>query len=154
MSGKLHITEVGRVAIPAADQDRALAFYVDKLGFEKRVDETFADGQMQWIEVAPKGAPTAIALTPPMEGGPTSVDSGIIISTDDIEADHSALKEAGVDVDPEIARWARPCRRCSGSPTRAGTRCRSSNRSSSSWTKKWRSPAGGGASPRRIDFAG
>ncbi|TML03416.1 MAG: glyoxalase, partial [Actinobacteria bacterium] len=42
MSSKLHITEVGRVAIPAADQDRALAFYVDTLGFEKRVDETFA----------------------------------------------------------------------------------------------------------------
>ena len=32
MSSKLHITEVGRVAIPAADQDRALAFYVDTLG--------------------------------------------------------------------------------------------------------------------------
>ena len=63
---------------------------------------------MKWIEVAPKGAPTAIALTPPMEGGPTSVDSGIIISTNDIEADHSALKEAGVDVDPEIARWGAP----------------------------------------------
>jgi predicted enzyme related to lactoylglutathione lyase len=108
MSSKLHITEVGRVAIPAADQDRALAFYVDTLGFEKRVDETFADGQMRWIEVAPKGAPTAIALTPPMEGGPTSVDSGIIISTDDIEADHAALKDAGVDVDPEIARWGAP----------------------------------------------
>src|SRR5216110_3081657 len=103
MCGKLHITEVGRVAIPAADQDRALAFYVDKLRFEKRVDETFADGQMRWIEVAPKGAPTAIALTPPMEGGPTSVDSGIIISTD-----HAALKDAGVDVDPEIARWGAP----------------------------------------------
>jgi catechol 2,3-dioxygenase-like lactoylglutathione lyase family enzyme len=108
VSSKLHITEVGRVAIPAADQDRALSFYVDTLGFEKRVDETFADGKMRWIEVAPKGAPTAIALTPPMEGGPTSVDSGIIISTDDIEADHATLQAAGIDVDPEIARWGPP----------------------------------------------
>jgi predicted enzyme related to lactoylglutathione lyase len=37
-----------------------------------------------------------------------SVDSGIIISTDDIEADHASLKDAGVDVDPEIARWGPP----------------------------------------------
>ena len=81
---------------------------VDTLGFEVRSDDTFADGQMRWIEVAPKGAATAIALTPPMEGGPTSVDSGIIISTDDIEADHASLKDAGVDVDPEIARWGPP----------------------------------------------
>jgi catechol 2,3-dioxygenase-like lactoylglutathione lyase family enzyme len=108
MASKLHITEVGRVAIPASDQDRALAFYVDTLGFEVRSDDTFADGKMRWIEVAPVGGATAIALTPPMEGGPTAVDTGIVISSTDIEADHAALKAAGVDVDPEIARWGAP----------------------------------------------
>jgi hypothetical protein len=69
---------------------------------------------MRWIEVAPRGAATAIAITPPMEGGPTSVDSGIIISTDDIETDHATLKDAGVDVDAEIARMGARFRRCSG----------------------------------------
>jgi predicted enzyme related to lactoylglutathione lyase len=108
MAGKLHITEVGRVALPAADQDRALEFYIDTLGFELRVDETFADGQMRWIEVAPAGAATAIAITPPMEGGPAAVDTGIIISTGDIDADHETLKGAGVDVDAEIARMGKP----------------------------------------------
>ena len=108
MSSKLHITEVGRVAVPAVDQNRALAFYVDVLGFEVRSDETFADGKMRWIEVAPAGAATSIALTPPMEGGPTAVDTGIIISTSDIDADHAALQAAGVDVDPEVARWGDP----------------------------------------------
>jgi len=108
MSGKLHITEVGRVAVPAADQDAALDFYVDTLGFELRSDETFADGKMRWIEVAPAGAATAIALAPPLEGGPTAVDTGIIISSSDIEADHATLTAAGVDVDPEIARWGAP----------------------------------------------
>src|SRR5579871_1489413 len=108
MSGNLHISEIGRVAIPAADQDSALAFYRDTLGFEVRADDTFADGSMRWIEVAPVGAATSIAIAPPMEGGPTAVDSGIVLSSTDIEADHAALKAAGVDVDDEIARWGDP----------------------------------------------
>jgi predicted enzyme related to lactoylglutathione lyase len=108
MSSKLHITEVGRVAVPASDQDRALEFYVGTLGFELRSDVTFADGKMRWIEVVPSGSSTSIALTPPMDGAPTAVDTGIILSTSDIEADHASLKAAGVDVDPEIARWGDP----------------------------------------------
>jgi catechol 2,3-dioxygenase-like lactoylglutathione lyase family enzyme len=108
VSGKLHITEVGRVAVPAPDQDRALEFYRDTLGFELVSDETFADGQMRWIEVVPAGASTSIALTPPMQESPTAVDTGIILSTTDIEADHATLKAAGVDVDAEIARWGAP----------------------------------------------
>ena len=108
MSTSLHLTEIGRVAVPAADQDRALEFYVGTLGFELRSDETFADGKMRWIEVAPAGASTAIAIAPQMEDGPTAVDTGIVISTKDIEADHAALRAAGVDVDEEIARWGDP----------------------------------------------
>jgi predicted enzyme related to lactoylglutathione lyase len=108
MPGELHINAVGRVAIPASDQDRALEFYVGTLGFEVRADMSFADGKMRWIEVAPAGASTSIALAPPMEGGPTAVDTGIILSTSDIEADHATLKAAGVDVDAEIARWGDP----------------------------------------------
>ena len=105
---QLHITEIGRVALPSADLEKALDFYVGTLGFEKRMDETFAGGQMRWIEVVPPGSTTAIALAPPMPGGPTSVDSGIIISTDDIEADHKALKDSGVDVDDKVMRQEPP----------------------------------------------
>lgn len=108
MSKPLHITEIGQVAIPAADQDGAVEFYVGTLGFELHTDVTFADGKMRWIEVAPAGGTTRIALAPPMEGGPTAVDTGIIISTSDIAADHAALKSAGVDVDAEIADWGAP----------------------------------------------
>lgn len=108
MSGNLHITEVGRVAVPASDQDRALEFYVGTLGFELRSDVTFAEGRMRWIEVVPAGSSTSIALTSPMDGGPSAVDTGIILSSTDIEADHATLKAAGADVDAEIARWGDP----------------------------------------------
>jgi catechol 2,3-dioxygenase-like lactoylglutathione lyase family enzyme len=108
MSGNLHITEVGRVAVPASDQDQALTFYTGTLGFELRADVTFADGKMRWIEVVPAGSKTSIALTPPIEGGPTAVDTGIVLSTTDIDSDHATLKAAGVDVDPEVARWGAP----------------------------------------------
>ena len=105
---QLHLTEIGRVAIPAADQDKAVEFYRDTLGFAVRMDETFAGGQMRWIEVVPPGRTTGIALAPPMEEGPTAVETGIIISSEDIEADHAALKDAGIEVDDEIMRHDPP----------------------------------------------
>ena len=102
------ITHIKFVSIPVRDQNRALDFYTEKLGFEVLTDVTFADGQMRWIEVVPSGSSTSIALTPPMDGGPTAVDTGIILSTSDIDADHATLKAAGVDIDPEVARWGDP----------------------------------------------
>src|SRR5207247_9496360 len=102
ISAKLHITAIGRVAIPAVDQDRALEFYVGTLGFELRSDVAFADGRMRWIEVAPAGGSTAIAIAPPMEGGPTAVDTGIVISSGNIEPDHAELKAAGVAAAHEV----------------------------------------------------
>lgn len=108
MAAKLHISEVGRVVVPATDQEAALEFYTGKLGFEVRADVTFDDGNMRWIEVAPPGGGTGIALFPPMEGEPTSRATGIILSSSDIDADHAALREAGVDVDPEVSRMEPP----------------------------------------------
>ncbi len=43
-----------------------------------------------------------------MQGGPTAVDTGIILSSTSIDADHAALKALGVDVDPEVVRWGAP----------------------------------------------
>jgi predicted enzyme related to lactoylglutathione lyase len=105
---KLNIQEVGRVTVPSADQDKALEFYVETLGFEKTVDETFAGGQMRWVEVVPPGSKTAIALTPPMGEFQPGRQTGIIISTSDVEADHKALKDAGADVDDEVQNMGPP----------------------------------------------
>ena len=105
---QLNLTKIGRVAVPTDDSERSLQFYRDTLGFEVQADETFADGQMRWIEVTPAGGGTAIAIAPPPPGKPTAVETGIIIESKDIEADHATLKDAGIDVDPEIARYGPP----------------------------------------------
>ncbi len=62
------LSHISLICIPMTDQDAALAFYTDHLGMELRVNEPFADGAMRWIEVAPPGAQTTIALAPPPQG--------------------------------------------------------------------------------------
>jgi catechol 2,3-dioxygenase-like lactoylglutathione lyase family enzyme len=104
------ITEIGTVFVPVADQDRSLEFYVDELGFEKRVDFVYG-GQHRWIEVAPPGAAIAIALVPPSEGASAGGDvARCAFAAADIEALHASLRSRGVDVDAEIGRTgtARP----------------------------------------------
>ena len=105
---KLNLHQVGRVAITVADTDRAIDFYVGTLGFEKTVDESMGHG-MRWVEVAVGGSPTTIALAPPPQGTDAGgAQTGIIIDSSDVDADHAALQAAGVDVDDEIARWGDP----------------------------------------------
>lgn len=95
-----HITRVGTVVVPVSDQDRALEFYVGKLGFEKRVDGLYGDGE-RWVEVAPPGATTTIALVPE-QGAPAGVE--VSFATQDAEADHAELQARGVDADAELIR--------------------------------------------------
>src|SRR5262249_59710004 len=74
------IVDVRTVGVPVTDQQRALAFYVDTLGFEKRLDVPFGDGK-RWIEVAPAGATTTLALVPAHEGVPAGGGKGIRLTT-------------------------------------------------------------------------
>ena len=93
--------------IPSADQDRAIEFYVDSLGFEKRTDVPFGD-QYRWVEVYPPSGTTGIALAPPRPGDATAVQTGITLTTDDIDATHAELRSRGVDVDAEVSRMGDP----------------------------------------------
>jgi catechol 2,3-dioxygenase-like lactoylglutathione lyase family enzyme len=105
---KTRINKVGTVVIPVSDQDRAIEFYVDTLGFEKRADVPFGEGY-RWVEVGPADAETTIAIVPPPPGKPTgNVETGIGLQTGDIDALHAELKERGVDVDDEVSRMGDP----------------------------------------------
>ena len=99
------ITDVRTVGIPVTDQDQALAFYVDRLGFEKRLDAPISP-TMRWIEVAPPGAATSIALTGDDDdaGLAAGTDTGIRFTVPDAEAEHAAMRDHGVTVS-EVMRW-------------------------------------------------
>ena len=102
------IGQINLVTIPATDQDRSIAFYVEKLGFEKRTDIPFG-GQYRWVEVYPPSGTAGIALAPPQPGSePTAKETGITLTTDDIEATHAHLRSEGVDVDAEVSRMGDP----------------------------------------------
>ena len=105
---KTRVNKIAAVIIPVADQDAALTFYCDKLGFEPRVDVPFGNGD-RWIEVGLGETPTTIALAPPHpEAKLGNRETGISLQTDDIDAYHAQLKDAGVDVDAEVQRMGGP----------------------------------------------
>ena len=102
------ISKIGTVIIPVSDQDRAIEFYVETLGFETRLDVPFGDGY-RWVEVAPADAATTIAIVPPPPGKPTgNVETGIALNTDEVDDVHADLKARGVDVDDEVSRMGDP----------------------------------------------
>jgi catechol 2,3-dioxygenase-like lactoylglutathione lyase family enzyme len=103
------LKEINLICIPCPDQQRAVDFYVGKLGFEKRTDLQFG-GDMRWIEVYPPSGTSGIALAPPPPGAEAKVgiETGITITTDDVDATHARLKDAGVDVDAEVSRYGDP----------------------------------------------
>ena len=94
------LIDVRTVAIVVRDQDAALAFYLDTIGFEKRLDAELGPG-MRWIEVAPPGASTSIALN---AGATPGSDTGIRFTVPDADAEHAAMRARGVNVG-EVLRW-------------------------------------------------
>ncbi len=98
------VTNIGVVMFAVADQDAALAFYTEKLGFEVRGDDRFGEhGEHRWLEVAPPGSTARLALNPPMGGQPGG--GGIGVETTDVLGEHRRLSAiGGIDVDPEPMR--------------------------------------------------
>ena len=96
------VTNIGVVMFTVADQDAALAFYTDKLGWEVRSDMRFGEGDAaRWLEVAPPTSTARLALNPPMAGEPGGGSIGV--ETKDVDAEHERLRGTeGVDVDAQL----------------------------------------------------
>ena len=95
------ITQLGRVIVPVSDQDAAIAFYRDTLGFTLTADVPFNEDD-RWVEVAPPRGGAAIALSRPQGDYQPGRMTGIALESADPAADHAELKGKGVDVDEQL----------------------------------------------------
>lgn len=103
-------THVQIVHVPVSDQDRAKDFYVDRLGMSVIADMTMGP-HGRWLQVAPSGAATTIALVPGDDSS-TPGSATLVFETTDIEADVAQLRKRGLDLPDEIEDmpWARAIR--------------------------------------------
>jgi catechol 2,3-dioxygenase-like lactoylglutathione lyase family enzyme len=92
------IDDVRTIGVKVTDQDRAVEFYVGVLGLEKRLDVPVQWLGGRWIEVAPTGARTTIALIPTGPGAATGVETQIRLATADAGALRDELRARGVTV--------------------------------------------------------
>src|SRR5919202_4251613 len=96
------VSDIAVAMFSVSDQDKAIAFYTEKLGYEVRSDMRFGEnGEMRWLEVAPPGSRARLALNPPMQGQPGGGSIGV--ETTDVQAEYDRLKAIeDVDVDADI----------------------------------------------------
>ena len=95
------INQLGRVIVPVSNQDQAIAFYTEKLGFSLTSDVPYGEGE-RWVEVTPPGGGAAIALTPPQGDYQPGRMTGIALGSADPRADHAEMKKMGIDVDDQL----------------------------------------------------
>ena len=95
------------IALVVDDYDRAIAFYVDALGFELREDRLLGavpgNAAKRWVVVAPPGAQTGLLLAQAANdaqrariGDQTGGRVGFFMHTDDFARDHAAMQAKGV----------------------------------------------------------
>ncbi|KJG07198.1 extradiol dioxygenase [Photobacterium angustum] len=89
------ISRVDTVSIPVSDQNQALKFYRDALGFEL-IRDHYSNNQKRWLQLAPRGAETTISLVTPFGGMEPGTVQGLVVQTDDIQLTHKELKQRGV----------------------------------------------------------
>jgi catechol 2,3-dioxygenase-like lactoylglutathione lyase family enzyme len=101
------VQDVTVVSIPVSDQERAKAFYVDTLGLELVRDDDSVPG-LRWIQVAPKAGTTSLTLVTWFESMAPGSLQGLVLSSDDLQADYEALRAAGVQFQgpPQQQPWA------------------------------------------------
>ncbi len=95
------------VSVPVRDQDRALAFWTEQVGFAVATDQPF-DGGQRWIELRIPGADTRLVLFTP-DGHEDRVGTFVNLAfvADDVERTYEALRRKGVEfaAPPRREEW-------------------------------------------------
>jgi predicted enzyme related to lactoylglutathione lyase len=108
---------IGNAQLWVHDQDEALAFYTEKLGFEVRSDATLPElGDFRWLTVSPPNQPDVAIVLMAIPGPPvmdeevaeqvrslmaTGFAGTIFLTTDDCQASYDELKARGVEFTEE-----------------------------------------------------
>ena len=91
------IKQIKFVSIPVADQNRALDFYTDKLGFTIITDQPF-DEKQRWIELrVPKAETRVVLFTTEGEEKRIGTMMNMSFSCEDIEQTYAEMKKRGVE---------------------------------------------------------
>jgi catechol 2,3-dioxygenase-like lactoylglutathione lyase family enzyme len=101
------ITQLKFVGIPTKDQDRALKFYTEKLGFDVATDQVFSEKQ-RWIELRVANSATRVVLfTPDGHEGRIGTFFNGSFACDDVAATYRQLTARGVEFvsGPEKQPW-------------------------------------------------
>jgi lactoylglutathione lyase len=110
------IDTIGGIVVIVSDQQKAMEFYSQKLGFEIKTDRSFVG--IRWIEVGPKDSQSTISLMLPnvqmmsnegvVEAAKKGIgtETGIWFYSDDIQSTYEGLKNKGVEItSPEKQEW-------------------------------------------------
>ncbi len=101
----IHSFEI--LSVPVSDPQRAKRFYRDVLGFDLVREEPMGPG-MTWIQLAPPGQGVTIALVTWFDQMKPGGLQGVMVNTDDIEADHALLRSRGLEIGTiEQQPWGR-----------------------------------------------
>lgn len=101
------IQKIATAAVYVEDQEKALTFWRDKVGFEVVANHQMVPGA-SWIEVAPKGAETALVIYPKsMMKNWEEMKPSIVFLCEDIHATYEEMKSRGVNFvgEPQTMNW-------------------------------------------------
>jgi catechol 2,3-dioxygenase-like lactoylglutathione lyase family enzyme len=90
------VHDVKVISVPVSDQEKAKAFYVDKLGFELSRDDDSVPG-IRWIQVTPRGSTTSLTLVNWFETMPPGSLQGLVLGSTDLPSDCEALAAKSVE---------------------------------------------------------
>ena len=83
------------VSVPVSDQQAAKHFYTDQVGFDLLAEATFGD-ELRWVQVGPRGSEASLTLVTWFDQMPAGSLRGLVIETDDVDADYGRMIGEGV----------------------------------------------------------
>lgn len=103
----MSISHIQVLSMPVSDQQAARRFYTETLGLQLVRDNPMGE-EARWVEVAPAGATTSIVLVTWFPHMPPGSVDGLVLQSDDVDADGERLRQVGITVDgPHEYPWGR-----------------------------------------------